>query len=57
MTDKPAEAAPKTPVEKDIPPEAGKRASINKNGEVHGSGAGAGGGNPGEGYDDGTSGE
>ena len=30
----------------------GKRPSISKNGEVHGSGAGAGGGNPGEDYDD-----
>jgi len=30
----------------------GKRPSVSKNGEVHGSGAGAGGGNPGEDYDD-----
>ena len=36
-----------------IAPEAGKRASIDPaTGEVHGSGSGAGGGNPGEDYDD-----
>jgi hypothetical protein len=36
----------------DIPSEAGKRAYIDeKTGEVHGSGAGAGGGNPTEDYD------
>ena len=35
----------------DIPPEAGHRRTIAPNGEVHGSGAGAGGGNPGEDYD------
>lgn len=32
--------------------ERGKRAHIDKDGTVHGSGAGAGGGNPGEDYDD-----
>jgi hypothetical protein len=37
---------------RDIPREAGKRAYIdNKTGEVHGSGASAGGGNPGEDID------
>ena len=37
---------------RDIPPEAGKRAYIdNKTGEVHGRGASAGGGNPGEDID------
>lgn len=36
----------------DLPPDAGRRASIDpKTGEVHGSGMGAGGGNPGEDYD------
>lgn len=36
----------------DIPPENGKRASIDSaTGEVHGSGSGAGGGNPGEDFD------
>jgi hypothetical protein len=35
-----------------IAPEAGKRASIDpRTGEVHGSGMGTGGGNPGEDYD------
>lgn len=38
--------------DKDLPPDAGRRASFDpKTGEVHGSGAGAGGGNPGEDYD------
>ena len=38
--------------DKDLPPEAGRRAFFDpKTGEVHGSGAGAGGGNPGEDYD------
>jgi hypothetical protein len=32
--------------------ERGKRAHIDRDGTVHGSGAGAGGGNPGEDYDD-----
>lgn len=32
--------------------ERGRRPFIAENGEVHGSGAGAGGGNPGEDYDD-----
>lgn len=52
MTEKPKAAPPVAPAEPDIPPEAGKRAWIDKNGEVHGSGSGAGGGNPGENYDD-----
>ncbi|MBN8808089.1 MAG: hypothetical protein J0I47_07610 [Sphingomonas sp.] len=35
-----------------LPPEAGRRASFDpQTGEVHGSGMGAGGGNPGEDYD------
>ncbi|MGY4397223.1 hypothetical protein ACVWZA_002417 [Sphingomonas sp. UYAg733] len=39
----------------DIPPENGKRASIDsRTGEVHGSGVGAGGGSPGEDYDSDT---
>ncbi|QNA85218.1 hypothetical protein G4G27_15335 [Sphingomonas sp. So64.6b] len=39
----------------DIPPENGKRASIDsRTGEVHGSGMGAGGGSPGEDYDSDT---
>lgn len=42
----------------DIPPEAGQRAWIDRaTGKVHGSGAGAGGGNPGEDYDPGTPGD
>lgn len=37
---------------RDLPPEAGRRAFFDpRTGEVHGSGAGAGGGNPGEDYD------
>ena len=40
---------------RDLPREAGKRASIDpRSGEVHGSGSGAGGGNPGEDYDSDT---
>src|ERR1700710_1322444 len=40
------------PPAKDLPPEAGRRAFFDpQTGEVHGSGAGAGGGNPGEDYD------
>lgn len=35
----------------DIPPENGKRPWIAPNGEVHGSGVGAGGGSPGEDFD------
>ncbi len=46
MPDKP------TNIDKDIPPENGKRASIDsKTGAVHGSGVGAGGGSPGEDFD------
>lgn len=42
---------------RDIPPEAGRRGYVDpKTGEVHGSGAGAGGGAPGEDYDTGTAG-
>lgn len=38
--------------DKDLPPDAGQRASVDpRTGEVHGSGAGAGGGNPGEDFD------
>ena len=43
--------------EPNIPPEAGKHAHVDpKTGEVHGSGASAGGGNAGEDYDDDTTG-
>ncbi len=43
----------RTPLSRDIPPEAGNRAKIDRaSGEVRGSGSGAGGGNPGEDYDD-----
>ncbi len=42
---------------RDIPPEAGRRASIGPNGEVHGSGANAGGGAQGENFDDDAAGE
>jgi hypothetical protein len=46
---RPADAQP--PAE-DLPPEAGRRAYFDpKTGEVHGSGASAGGGSPGEDYD------
>lgn len=41
----------------EIPPEAGRRASIGANGEVHGSGANAGGGAQGENFDDDVPGE
>ena len=37
--------------DRDIPSEAGRRAHVLPNGEVRGSGVGAGGGNPGEDYD------
>ncbi len=37
-----------------LPPEAGHRATIAPNGETRGSGMGAGGGAPGEDYDEGT---
>ncbi|WP_375398553.1 hypothetical protein [uncultured Sphingomonas sp.] len=38
--------------QRDIPPDNGKRASIDtRTGAVHGSGSGAGGGNPGEDFD------
>ena len=44
--------------DRDIEPENGKRAYLDpKTGEVHGSGAGAGGGNPGEDLDDGPGGD
>ncbi len=42
---------------REIPPEAGHRASIGPNGEVHGSGANAGGGAQGENFDDDVPGE
>lgn len=42
---------------REIPPEAGRRASISANGEVHGSGANAGGGGQGENFDDDAPGE
>lgn len=42
---------------REIPPEAGRRASISANGEVHGSGANAGGGAQGENFDDDAPGE
>ena len=38
-------------VERDIPAENGRRARVLRNGEVRGSGVGAGGGNPGEDFD------
>lgn len=37
--------------DRDIPAENGRRAQVLRNGEVRGSGVGAGGGNPGEDYD------
>ena len=40
------------PVDPDIPPENGHRARALPNGEVRGSGVSAGGGNPGEDFDD-----
>lgn len=43
---------PPAPPEQDIPPDNGNRASVDPTtGEVHGSGAGAGGGQPGEDFD------
>ncbi len=55
-----AEARPASPTPpddgRDIPPETGRRAFIAANGEVHGSGAGNGGGAPGEDFDEGTPG-
>lgn len=44
---------------RDLPPDSGHRAAVDRDsGEVHGSGAGAGGGNPGEDFDTaGASGE
>lgn len=41
---------------RNIPPETGRRAFIAPNGEAHGSGAGDGGGAPGEDFDSGTPG-
>jgi hypothetical protein len=41
---------------RDIPPDNGVRAYVSPNGEVHGSGASDGGGNPGEDFDEGTPG-
>ena len=42
----------RTSPSEDLPPENGKRASIDsKTGAVHGSGVGAGGGSPGEDFD------
>jgi len=40
----------------DLPPEAGHRATLAPNGEARGSGMGAGGGAPGEDYDEGSPG-
>jgi hypothetical protein len=55
-----ADARPASPASPDdgreIPPEAGRRAFIAPNGEVHGSGAADGGGARGEDYDDETPG-
>ena len=39
------------PEDRDIPPENGRRAQVMRSGEVRGSGVGAGGGNPGEDFD------
>jgi hypothetical protein len=56
-----AERRPASPTQADdgreIPPEAGRRASISADGEVHGSGANAGGGAQGENFDDDVPGE
>ena len=41
-----------SPIVPDIPPENGHRARVLPNGEVRGSGVSAGGGNPGEDFDD-----
>ena len=50
-------AAPNRAPGEDIPPDAGRRAYVDeKTGEVHGSGVGAGGGNPTEDYDGDTPG-
>ncbi|MEO5492872.1 MAG: hypothetical protein ABIR08_02465 [Sphingomonas sp.] len=50
MTRNASDDAP--PPAEDLPPDAGRRAFVDpKTGEVHGSGTGAGGGNPGEDYD------
>ena len=38
--------------QRDLPPDGGRRPSIDEHGQVHGSGAGAGGGQPGEDFDD-----
>lgn len=40
-----------SPDQRDIPPDNGRRAHVAPDGSVHGSGAGAGGGNPGEDID------
>lgn len=53
---RPASIAPSDD-RREIPPEAGHRASIGPNGEVHGSGANAGGGGQGETFDDDAPGE
>ena len=37
--------------QKKMPPESGRRSSVDKAGQVHGSGVGAGGGQPGEDFD------
>ncbi len=42
--------------DRDLPPDAGRRAHIAANGEAHGSGMGAGGGAAGEDYDEGSPG-
>lgn len=52
VAQRPTDAAPSDCGEADLPPDAGRRAFFDpKTGEVHGSGTGAGGGNPGEDYD------
>lgn len=52
---KPSQVAPGDDT---LPPDNGRRASFDPaTGEVHGSGAGAGGGNPGEDFDDDAGGE
>lgn len=53
---RPVSAAP-TDDGRDIPPEAGRRAFVAANGEVHGSGTNAGGGAQGENFDDDAPGE
>ncbi len=55
LTGDPATVTPPAadPQGRDIPPENGRRGWIDPaTGEVHGSGSGAGGGNPGESFDD-----